>query len=248
MKIALITINKEGQKLAIKIKSEFAGASIFSIRMGKSGALKTLAKSIFNKYEGIVFIAALGIVVRVISHLAKNKLTDPAVVAVDSAGRFAISVLSGHEGGANRLAYLVASRIGALPVVTTGHEVNKKFVLGIGTRKGIDSNSVKSAIKKALIKKGLSLEDIRVVATVDLKKNETGLIEACSDLDLRLIFIPKESLRHFKGGISVSQVVRRNIGLDGVCEPCALLAARGARLILKKEIIGQVTVAIAREN
>lgn len=248
MKIAVIAINKKGEKLAKKIKDGFLGARVFSARMRHNGALKDLVKSIFDEYDGIVFISAVGIAVRVISPFIKSKLSDPAVVSVDSAGRFAVSVLSGHEGGANRLAYEIASIIAASPVVTTGYEVNKRFVLGIGTRKGITPKSVKAAIRKALIKKGLRPQDIRVVASVDLKKNEAGLIAACSDLGLPLVFIPKENIRNFKGGVSVSQVVRRNIGLDGVCEPCALLASRGGRLILKKQIIGQVTVAIARES
>lgn len=248
MRIAIIAINKKGEALAKKIKDGFLNAKALSVRMRQNTTLKALVKDVYNKYDGIVFISAAGIAVRVISPFIKSKLSDPACVCVDSAGRFAISLLSGHEGGANRLAYEVASIIGALPVVTTGSEVNKRFVLGIGTRKGIGSNSVKSAIRKALIKKGLRLQDIRVVASVELKRNEAGLIKACSDFGLPLVFIPKESIRHFKGGVSVSQVVRRNIGLDGVCEPCALLASRGGRLILKKEITGQVAVAIARES
>ncbi|MEK6727322.1 MAG: cobalamin biosynthesis protein [Candidatus Omnitrophota bacterium] len=217
MKIAIIAINKKGEALAKKIKDGLLNARIISVRMRQNHTLKGLVKSIFNKYEGIVFISAVGIAVRVISPFTKNKFIDPAVVSVDSAGRFAVSVLSGHEGGANRLAYKIASIIGALPIVTTGEEVNKRFVLGIGTRKGISPNGVKTAIRKALIKMGLSLQAIRTVASVELKKKEHGLINACSELGLPLVFVPKESIRHFRGGISVSQVVRRNIGLDGVC-------------------------------
>lgn len=248
MRIAIISINKNTDKLARKIKPYFKNAKIFSGRITAGWPLKSLVGSIFNQYDGLVFIGALGIAVRLISPFIKTKLHDPAVVSVDSAGRFSISLLSGHEGGANRLAFLVAGCLGALPVVTTGKEVHKKFILGIGTRKGIDSGSVKKAIKKAIIKKGIKLEDIRAVATIDLKKNERGLLEACRDLDLPLMFIRKESISHFKGNISSSEVVRRNIGLDGVCEPCALLAGRRTRLILKKEILGQVAVAIAREG
>jgi len=248
MKIAIISINKNTEKLAKKLKPSFENAKIFSGRMAQKCVLKNLVGGIFKEYEGLIFIGALGIAVRLISPFIKNKLSDPAVVSVDSAARFAISVLSGHEGGANKLAFLAASYLGALPIVTTGKEVHKKFILGIGTRRGIDSHSVERAIKKAIKKKRIKLEDVRMVATVDLKKNERGLIKGCSDLDLPLFFIPKESIRNFKGDISVSEVVRRNIGLDGVCEPCALLAGRRAKLILKKEILGHVAVAIAREG
>ncbi len=248
MKIAIITINKDGKNLAKKLKPDFPNAEILNGRMNQKGALKNLAGSIFNEYDGLIFIAALGITVRLIGGLIKSKFHDPAVVSVDTAGRFSISVLSGHEGGANRLAFLVAASLGALPVITTGKEVHKKFILGIGTRRGIDSDKVKSAIRKAVEKKKIDPEAIRLVSTVDLKKNEKGLIKACHDLGLPLIFISKESIGNFKGRISKSDVVKRHIGLDGVCEPCALLAGRRTELILRKQTQDGVAIAIAEEN
>ena len=126
--------------------------------------------------------------------------------------------------------------------------MHKKFILGIGTRKGIGADNVKRAIKKAIKKKNIELGAIRLAATVDLKKNEKGLIKACHDFNLPLVFIPKESIRNYRGGISASEIVKRHIGLDGVCEPCALLAGRRTRLILKKESLDGVTVALARED
>ncbi len=246
--IAIIAINRDGKALAGRLKADFKNAKVFSVRMDRSGALKNLVREIFDKYDGLIFIAALGIVVRLIGPLARTKLSDPAVVAVDTAGRFAVSVLSGHEGGANRLAYLAAASLGASPVVTTGKEVHKKFILGIGTRRGAAADDIGRAIAKALKKKDIKPDEVRVVATVDLKKTERGLIEACSSLGLPLVFIPKEEIKNFRGAISKSDVVRRHIGLDGVCEPCALLAGRAARLILKKEILCGIAVAIAEEG
>lgn len=248
MKIAIITINHAGENLARTMMSDFPGADIFNSRMSRRGALKKLVEYVFNKYDGLIFIAALGITIRLIGGLIKNKFHDPAVVSVDTAGRSSISVLSGHEGGANRLAFLVAASTGASPVVTTGAEVHKKFVLGIGTRRGIDAGTVKKAIRKAMSRKKIDLGAIRLVSTIDLKKDEKGLIEACRDLDLPLIFISKESIKNFKGVISVSEVVRRHIGTDGVCEPCALLAGRRAGLILRKQLTAGVAVSIAEEG
>lgn len=248
MKIAVITINKEGEKLAGELKAGFPDAKIFNGRINRKGALKNLVRIIFDEYDGLIFIAALGITVRLVSGFIRNKLTDPAIVSVDTAGRFSISLLSGHEGGANKLAFLVAANLRALPVITTGQEVHKKIILGIGTRKGIDTDKVKRAIKRAIKKKNIGLDEIRLAATVDLKKNESGLIKACHDLGLSLVFISKESVSNYRGGISKSDIVKRHIGLDGVCEPCALLAGRRARLILKKEALDGVAIALARED
>ena len=84
----------------------------------------------FNRYDAFVFIGAMGICVRTIAPCVKNKYTDPAVICVDSTGKFAISVLSGHIGGANELTHQVANILGAEPVVTTQSDCNRSM----GTR------------------------------------------------------------------------------------------------------------------
>ena len=87
-----------------------------------------IAKSIqqkFHHYAGHVFIMSTGIVVRVIAPLIKDKTKDPAVVVVDDGGHYAISLLSGHLGGANELTQNIADIIGARPVITTATDVNR---------------------------------------------------------------------------------------------------------------------------
>ena len=70
-------------------------------------------------WDALIFIGAMGICVRTIAPYVGSKYTDPAVVCVDTTGRYAVSVLSGHVGGANRLTATVAGILGAEPVVTT---------------------------------------------------------------------------------------------------------------------------------
>jgi cobalt-precorrin 5A hydrolase len=76
----------------------------------------------WSNYDGFICIMAAGIVVRSIAPLVTDKTTDPCVVVVDVAGRFAISLLSGHLGGGNHLAHQVAATLGAEPVITTGSD------------------------------------------------------------------------------------------------------------------------------
>ena len=73
----------------------------------------------FAHYGGHVVFAAAGIVVRALAPLLRHKTSDPAVVVVDQAGRFAVSLLSGHLGGANALARRVAEALGGQAVITT---------------------------------------------------------------------------------------------------------------------------------
>ncbi|MCB1300964.1 MAG: hypothetical protein KDB28_06830, partial [Tetrasphaera sp.] len=77
---------------------------------------------LFARFDGIVAIVALGIVVRLIAPHLRDKAHDPGIVVLDEGGRFAIPVLSGHIGGANALAALLAERLGATPVFTTASD------------------------------------------------------------------------------------------------------------------------------
>jgi cobalt-precorrin 5A hydrolase len=89
---------------------------------GWLGPLRKVFPAIWAENEAIVAVMALGIVVRLIGPLASDKRRDPAVVAVDDAGRYAISVLGGHGAGANELAGFVAEVLGAQAIVTTASE------------------------------------------------------------------------------------------------------------------------------
>jgi len=83
-----------------------------------TGSLKTLLTNLWNTHRAFVFCLASGAVVRLIAPLLQHKSFDPAVVVVDEAGRFAISLCSGHQGGADQLAQLIAHQISATPVLT----------------------------------------------------------------------------------------------------------------------------------
>ena len=78
----------------------------------------------WHDYEAFVFIGAMGICVRTIAPLIEDKHRDPAVVCIDSLGQHAISVLSGHVGGANELTRRIASIVDAQPVITTQSDLS----------------------------------------------------------------------------------------------------------------------------
>ena len=84
---------------------------------------RSLVHRVFEKYQRLVLFLPLGAAVRLLAPCLKDKRKDPAVVCVDDAGRFAVSLLSGHLGGADRLAEEVARVLGATPVVTSASHV-----------------------------------------------------------------------------------------------------------------------------
>jgi len=93
------------------------GATVF-------GRFSDALAQAFDRFSGHVCVMAAGIVVRSIAPVIRHKCMDPAVVVVDEGGRYAVSLLSGHIGGANRLARTVAAAIGAEPVITTATDAN----------------------------------------------------------------------------------------------------------------------------
>ncbi|HVP77237.1 MAG TPA: cobalamin biosynthesis protein [Thermodesulfobacteriota bacterium] len=246
MRIAIIAITEMGDKTAQELAVSIKDSEVHFL--SEPHALRRTVEKIFNQHEGLIFIMALGIVIRVIAPFIKSKHTDPAVVVVDENRRFAISALSGHEGGANRLANQVASILHAEAVITTASETMKHLIVGVGCRKGTGQEEILEAIDRALKQCEGSREDIRCIATIDLKGDEPGLIEACLHLGLPLKIVPKDHIKSFNGPYQRSSFVKEKIGVEGVSEPCALLAGRRTRLIVPKLKQGKVCVAIAREG
>jgi precorrin-4 C11-methyltransferase len=95
-----------------------------NIRRFQESIRQTL-QSAFEEYEALICIMASGIVMRELAPLLKNKHSDPAVIVMDAEGRFAISLLSGHEGGANQLAQRLAELTGGRAVITTASDVQQ---------------------------------------------------------------------------------------------------------------------------
>ena len=109
MKIAIIQINEAGSEIASTLQRALGAKMIQRSEVGKE----------WKNQDAFIFIGAMGICVRTIAPYIKDKHEDPAVVCVDSLGLNAISVLSGHIGGANDLAREVAGIIGGREVITT---------------------------------------------------------------------------------------------------------------------------------
>ncbi len=89
----------------------------------------------FEEMDAILFLSATGIAVRSIAPFLEHKSKDPAVVVMDDRGIFAISLLSGHLGGANELTGMLANLTGAIPVITTATDVNGRFAVDLFAKK-----------------------------------------------------------------------------------------------------------------
>lgn len=273
---------------------------------------------IWRDYRAFVLIMACGVAVRAIAPLIRDKKSDPAVVVMDQECRFAISLLSGHLGGANGLARRVAAVCGAEAVITTasdltGHTaldlwlrerglaaspqtvtrasavlINRgrlmvcdrigyplpddfaqvtdpaaadlvitdrdewkekqarplPLYLGVGCNRGTAAEEIEAACADFLAACGLARSAVAGVASIDLKKNEPGLIAFAEKNRWPLFFYSSEELNQVPVA-APSEAVMRATGAAGVAEPAAVLAAGNGELIAGKKKWKNVTMAAA---
>ncbi len=135
--IVVAAITKRGVETALKIENTLNSlglpCKVYAPEKYSRGGVMPMDKklsefirSVYATTDAIVAVMATGVIIRAVALCLESKLVDPAVVGVDVSGRFAISLLSGHYGGANVLTRLIAEGIGATPVVTTASDVMGK--------------------------------------------------------------------------------------------------------------------------
>jgi len=355
MRLAVITLTKGGIEIGKRIfkKKEVdlflpekfaAGLEDDHVNYFKN-PLRRLVANIFNLYDGLIFIMATGIVVRMIAPYIKDKWTDPAVAVIDEKGNFVISLLAGHMGGGNELAREIARILGAQPVITTATDVQgkiafdmiaksyalkiepfanlkslnaalvneekigvfseipikeelfpnvdlypidnyysyereyefqvlitsnkikvkrdksfiflrpKNLIIGIGCRRKTTKEKIIKTIEMALDKADKVINSVKQLSSIDIKKDEKGLVKAAEELGLPLFFYDRDEILSLqdkmrKKGVdlSSSNFVKEMIGVDGVCEQTALLGGEKTRLILRKMVNRGVAIAISQEE
>jgi cobalt-precorrin 5A hydrolase len=255
MRVALISLSEKGGQTLAPLVAGLPHTQLFvyeTVEAGpdtvRFGSIVSLTGEIFNEFDGLVYAAPCGAVVRAIAGNFRDKRQDPAVVVVDVGGRYAVSLLSGHEGGANDLAITVGNILGAEPVITTTTEALKSIIVGVGCRRGIDPDRIVDAVKRAVLEVGIALEEVRYIASVDIKADEEGLLVAARVLGIPLRLIPSVDIRNSQREFGRSDFVHDRVNLPAVAEPAALLAGRRTELVSSKKAYNGVTVALARES
>ncbi|MFX1764898.1 cobalamin biosynthesis protein [Paraburkholderia sp. A1RI-2L] len=122
------------------------------------------------------------------------------------------------------------------------------LTIGLGFRRDVTPGQIEAAVRMALgmLESG-DMAEVMCVATLQDKAHEPALLAFCEQHRMPLVGVPAEEIRVCLGenpSLTRSPVAREKLGVAGVCEPCALLAAPGARLLRGKLALDGVTVAI----
>ena len=144
VRVVLVALTKHGALQTVELARRMPEASVcvadkFAQLMvdipnpvrAYSGAFRDEMATLFANFDQIVFFVSLGAVVRLIAPHLKSKDEDPGILVVDDAAQFVIPVLSGHVGGANAMAEMVAAMLGATAVLTTASDVGKTIAVDI---------------------------------------------------------------------------------------------------------------------
>ena len=135
----------------------------------------------------------------------------------------------GLTAGPAELGVWITDRTGEGPFPRTLRLVPRSLILGIGCRRGTPEAAI-----------------VAGVATIDLKKDESGLLAFCARRGLPLTTYSAEALAAVEGDFTPSAFVRGITGVDNVCERAA--AAAGGRIIVPKQANNGVTAAVARKD
>ena len=117
--------------------------------------------------------------------------------------------------------------------------------LGIGCRRGTPVENFRQAVDTVLKEHNIHPKAIKQVTSIDIKSNETGLLEFCQERELPAVFYSAQQLWEVPGEFTKSQCVLRYTGVDNVCERSSMIGAE--KLLVKKTVRNGVTVAISAE-
>lgn len=177
-KTAIIASTDKGVKLGQTIQKEFQKSVLVSTRkfedVTEIKSISDFLENNFSKFDSFIFIGALGICVRSISSFIEDKKTDPAIVNIDDAGKFAQSVISGHIGGANELATSLARAIGAQAVITTSSDIQGIWALDTLAKEFNWKATPSSDMNKIV---SLFVNNQRTAVLLDIKDKGTQYLE-----------------------------------------------------------------------
>ena len=148
--------------------------------------------SVFQPGNALIFVGAVGIAVRSISGLPKDKLSDCPVIVIDDNGQFVIPILSGHAGGGNKLAEILAEVLDAIPVITTSTDVNDTFsadTFAVENRLNvINRDGIKKVSAKAIEDKKITL----AIKNYPPKEKVDVIVADETDKEYSLLLKPKK--------------------------------------------------------
>lgn len=247
--VKIIALTDAGKRLSERLELIVANSEIWF----KPHPFQSTIQNAFANGDSLILICATGIAVRTLAPVLQDKHTDPPVLVLDELGDYVIPLLSGHEGGANDWAATVAEALEAQLVMTTAKPYLKPvYSVGMGCERGCSAEHLRELLDTCLVHSNLIMDQIKDIGSIDIKADETGLIELAKSLGKPFNTWNAEQLMEVEDQLSVrSDYVFGVVGVYGVAESAALYSAKhttgdSAELVLNKQKTAKATCSIAR--
>lgn len=215
-KTAIILISKLGLRIAQTIVREYPEITIYSKNNFEDtelvSDLSVFMQENFAKFDNIIFIGAMGICIRTIAPFIAHKYSDPAIINIDSTGKFVVSVLSGHVGGANELSKDLALLLGATPVITTQSDNMQLWALDtIGKKYDWQTISSASNFNEPLT---LFVNQKPTALLLDIKDSGTAFLEQTKPKHVEIFYKYEDiDFADFELFISVSPFIYNEVSI-----------------------------------
>ena len=247
---AIIVIDELGQHVIPVLSGHIGGANRISLLLAEKlggEAVITTATDINGKFAVDEWAAKNSMA---ISSMKTAKDFAAAILERDLplksdfgiSGRLPSGMKPGEEGELG----LYVTWTKATPFEKTLRVIPKCIYLGIGCRRGIEAEAIRQAVHKAAEDNDIDLRAVKGIASIDLKKDEEGLLIFAGEMGIEPEFFTADELLTAEGNFTPSEFVKGVTGVDNVCERAALM--RADRLIMKKTALNGVTVAAAVVN
>jgi|WetSurMetagenome_2_1015567.scaffolds.fasta_scaffold62174_4 cobalt-precorrin 5A hydrolase len=249
---AVLVIDENGNNVISLISGHLGGANELSNKIANNIGAKsiiTTATDINNKFGIDCLAKKYYLKINDISQIKSinSALINNEKVKLDYNSKFEFiwqdnNVKNTYHKGSNQ-SNLIKASYGSHEILL----IPKKIVVGIGSKKNVNTDSVINAVKSALKILELPIERVNSFATGEMKQNEEGIINAAIKLNIPLEIISEDNLKNFNDPDMISSdFVMEKFGLPGVCEPSSMISAGDdSILILRKTIYNGITVAVS---
>ena len=263
--IAPLVVSKTNDPAVIVLDEQ--GKHVISLLSGHIGGANDLARRIAGYTGGEAVITTATDVNGRFSVDAWAVQHDCVIDSMDSAKEYAAAILKrdlplwsdfemagslpcgvfiGNEGTCG---VTVSVKKDAAPFETTLRLIPRILHIGIGCRRGTPKEKIDAAIEQALNEYNLDRRAVKAVASIDVKKDEEGLLAWCHENQLLVRFSSAEELNAVEGEFSHSDYVFKTVGTGNVCDRAAVRSAgEDAQLLISKMILDGVTVGVAQEK
>ncbi|MCI8341706.1 MAG: cobalamin biosynthesis protein CbiG [Firmicutes bacterium] len=246
---AVIVIDEKGRFVVPVLSGHFGGGNSLAMEIAsKTGACAVITTStdVNNVFAVDVFAAKNRLIIKEremakkISAALIRGEKIPFLCRLDIDGKTPKGLYSSRKGS---IGFVVSPHC-ENPFERTLHLVSKNVVLGIGCKVGTTLEQIEKAVFAVLGENGIYIEAVSSVASIDIKKQEKGLLEFCSKHGIDLEFYSAADLAKAEGDFSSSKFVLKKTGVDNVCERSAVLKGGSGWLAVKKTALDGVTVAV----